>query len=101
MLEALSYATPALVSDIPENIEVIGKNGFSFINKDINNLSKMLKYLLDNPDKALEIGKQGKAWVNNSYGWDKIVDDIIRIYEKEQLRKLINRQSYNRKLAIK
>ncbi|VAX34557.1 Alpha-D-GlcNAc alpha-1,2-L-rhamnosyltransferase, partial [hydrothermal vent metagenome] len=47
LLEAMSYGNCCLVSDIPENLEVLSDLGYMFRNKDIDDLSAKLRYLIE------------------------------------------------------
>lgn len=80
VLEAMSYGTAVLVSDIPENLEAIQNTGFSFVNSDIPDLTARLRKLLSETDSVAAMGKRGKAMVAEHFNWDKITDKVEEVY---------------------
>jgi len=82
LLEAMSYGLGTLVSDIPENLEAIENTGFSFKNKDINDLAEKIKYIINHPDKVKNKGALAKERVEKNYNWDVIVDGVLEVYQK-------------------
>jgi glycosyltransferase involved in cell wall biosynthesis len=50
LLEAMSYSNCCLVSDIPENTEVVGESALTFKSGDVDDLTDKLKWIIDNPD---------------------------------------------------
>lgn len=80
LLEALSYGLPVLVSDIPENKEVIEGNGFMFENKNVKDLEDNLRKLVENESLLHGIEEKAKKRVQDEYGWEKITENITRLY---------------------
>lgn len=81
ILEAMSYGTCVLVSNIPENMESIDHAGFSFQTKNVNDLYEMLAYLLDYPLGVKEHGKKCKNFIKQNFNWADIVKDIEKVYD--------------------
>ncbi|HQL12072.1 MAG TPA: glycosyltransferase family 4 protein [bacterium] len=84
LLEASNYGKPVLVSDIPEHLEVIGKDrGFTFRNGDVDDLRLKLETLLDkDKEKELkEVAINAKKFVEKEYNWDDIVTKTEKLYE--------------------
>lgn len=81
LLEAMSYGTNVLVSDIPENKEAVLDLGYTFSNKDANDLAKKLKYLLDNKEELNARSAYLIKHVNENYNWNKITTDVLNLYE--------------------
>ncbi|MEW6606967.1 MAG: glycosyltransferase family 4 protein [bacterium] len=80
LLEAMSYGNCVLVSNIPENLEVINGYGYTFGNKDSKDLQGMLRQLLENK-KMVNAKKEGaKRHVLTNYSWDKIVNMYEELY---------------------
>lgn len=77
LLEALSYNTPCLVSDIPENIEVGGRYVTSFKSADINDLKNKLEMILGQPFKN---NAYLREYVKNNYNWDEVVRKTLKVY---------------------
>jgi len=87
LLEAMSYGKACLVSDIPQNLEVIQKGkedryGFSFRSGNIGSLAKKLDYLLNNPVLLERMGIEVQNHVIKEYNWDKITDETLSIYRQ-------------------
>lgn len=82
LLEAMSYGICCLCSDIPENLELIGDCGFTFKNKDPEDLREKLEMLLSNPHLVAEMGKKGEAYVLKNYHWDNIVTKVENLYQE-------------------
>jgi len=86
LLEAMSFGKACIVSNIPENLEVIqeeGKDiyGFSFKNKDVNNLAEKLKYLVDNQDMVERMKIKAKNHVEKEYNWNTIASQTLCVYQ--------------------
>ncbi|MDO8529517.1 MAG: glycosyltransferase family 4 protein [bacterium] len=81
LLEAMGYGIAPLVSDIPKNLEAIGKCGFSFKSKSGEDLKEKLAYLVNKPSEVERMGKMAREKAQKDYGWDKIVRKTLHIYE--------------------
>lgn len=77
LLEALSYNTPCVVSDIPENVEIGKEYVQYFKSKDTNDLK-------DKMEKMLKKTKNddSRKYVSEYFSWDKIIEQTYEIYEK-------------------
>lgn len=84
ILEAMSYGTCVLVSNIPENLESIDHAGFTFQSKNINDLYEMLVYLLDFPESVKRHGEKGLSFIKKNFNWDDIASDIEMTYKKNK-----------------
>jgi len=82
LLEAMGYGLTPLVSNIPENMEPVGTNGYFFRNKDADDLRDKLAYLISNPEKVLEMGIKAKEHVRKEYSWDSITGKTLTVYEE-------------------
>ena len=81
LLEAQSFGTSALVSDIDENKEAIGQYGFTFKNTNINDLTKKIAFLLSHRVLVRETGIKAKSRVHREYNWNKIARQTANLYE--------------------
>ncbi|MCD4719920.1 MAG: glycosyltransferase family 4 protein, partial [Desulfobacula sp.] len=80
LLEAMSYGSCCLASDIPENLEAVEDFGFTFKNRDVEDLREKLGYLIDNPEKVRQKKKIAREHVLNNYSWDTITDQMEELY---------------------
>ncbi len=86
ILEAMSYGTCVLVSNIPENLESVDHAGFTFKSKNVHDLYEMLVYLLDYPESVKKHGDEGFDFIKQNFNWDDIVDDIEKIYKGQLIK---------------
>lgn len=80
ILEAMSYGTAVLISNIPENLEAIDHSGFSFETGNIQDLRKQINRLLIDPEEIAKQARRGRAFVKKEFNWDRIVQETERIY---------------------
>lgn len=80
LLEGMSYGLPVLVSDIKENMEVVGNNGYSFKSKNVLDLIKKMEFLLNNKEQIRLKGDEARNHIYLHYNWDNIVEKITQIY---------------------
>ncbi len=79
LLEAMSYSLPAIVSNIPENLEVAGEESFSFRSGDPKDLADKLKFALDNPKELRTKGEKEKERISREYNWENITSETISL----------------------
>lgn len=82
LLEAINFGCGILVSDIPENLDALQDYGFSFKNADVDDLARMLQYLIDNPNLIDEKRGKGREYVRRRYGIGPVVDSLENIYRE-------------------
>ena len=94
VLESMVNQTPVISYDInygPSDFIKDGENGFLVKQYDINTLAEKILYLLNNPDKAVEMGKAAQRDV-----LEKIDDETLFLKWQDVLRQVyINSQSKN------
>jgi glycosyltransferase involved in cell wall biosynthesis len=81
LLEAMSYATPVLVSDIEENREAVDDAGFYFKNKNIADLRFKMDEMLVKPTEIQAKAQMALERVEKHYSWNSIVVDVLEVYE--------------------
>lgn len=80
LLEALSFNTPCLVSDIPENIEV-GKNYVQkFKTGNVHDLSLEIQKCIEKRQQLFN--KNSRLYIETEFNWDSIVDKTIGVYNE-------------------
>jgi glycosyltransferase involved in cell wall biosynthesis len=80
LLEALSYSCCVVVSDRPENLEVIQENGYSFPTGDSAALACRLQYLLDHPASVQEMRLKACQAAMHLADWSVVADSTLPIY---------------------
>jgi glycosyltransferase involved in cell wall biosynthesis len=82
VLEALYYQKPVVVSragGVKDFIEH-RKNGLLFTINDSTDLAKSIEYLLQHPEEAVNMGRQGGIIVREKYGMEKIIADWVKLF---------------------
>ncbi len=80
LLEAMSYGNCCLVSDIPENTEVVGDKAIIFKKGDTNDLQTKLQKLLDDEKLVKKMKRNSSKYILDKYNWDRVVKQMLAIY---------------------
>ena len=80
LLEAMAYGNCCLVSDIPENTEVVEDKAVIFKKGNVKDLEEKLQFLLDNSLEVSNYKKCSSKFILDKYNWDKIVTQMLEIY---------------------
>jgi len=80
LLDAMNFGNCCVASDIPENLEALQSYGFTFRNRDVTDLRRVLRDLLDDRGKVEE--KRGEALdhVRKHYSWESVTDQMEELY---------------------
>lgn len=84
LMEANICGKPVIataVGGVPEVVEH-GKNGLLVQSHEPSTLAKSINYLFDHPQQAQAMGKWGKSYVIQKFGWDKISFQTESLYQK-------------------
>lgn len=82
LLEAMSYGNCCLVSDIPENTEVVEDKAVSFKKSDVPSLREELDFLLNHREVVDAYRKESRDYICSKYDWDSVTEKTIEIYEQ-------------------
>jgi len=79
----MACGLPVIATDTTGSKEIIkdGVNGFLVPIGDSEALSRKILYLLNNPDKAKEIGKAGKQMIIEKFNQEKIIEKIVKFWK--------------------
>lgn len=80
LIEAISHGKCVLVSDIPENLEVVEDCAVTFGNRDVRDLKEKLRHLLDRPDVVQSIAERCRRHAEQHYSWSKITQATEAVY---------------------
>ena len=80
LLEAMSYGNCCLISDIPENTEVVHDKAPSFEKGNEADLQKKLQTLLDDESLVRKYKEEAAPYILDRYNWDIVVDQMLRVY---------------------
>lgn len=82
LLEALSYGRCVLVSDIPENMEVVGEAGVPFRSGDAADLRTRLQALLDDRAAVARVGLAARSRAEGHFAWDRVAEQTEAVYRE-------------------
>lgn len=80
VLEAMSFGTAPLVSDIPAMLEAAHHAGFSFHTGSVLDLQHNLEETLGNSDLVKERGEEARAIIEVHFNWDRITEHTESVY---------------------
>jgi glycosyltransferase involved in cell wall biosynthesis len=80
LLQAMSYGNCVLVSNIDENLEVIGQSGICFKSRNVADLRDKLELLLNREDLVKEYRSKAEGYVRQNYSWDNVADEYEKLY---------------------
>ncbi len=80
LLEAMSYGCCCLVSDIPENTEVVGDRAACFQSGNVDNLRMKMQALLRDPSRVQAYRETAAPFILERFDWDRVVDQMLEIY---------------------
>ena len=81
LLEAISCGNCCLVSDIPENRDVVGDCGPTFRAGDAKDLAAKLQQLLDHPEQLEQYRAAARSRCETRLGWDDVTRQTLALYE--------------------
>ncbi|HDX9659029.1 TPA: glycosyltransferase family 4 protein [Bacillus toyonensis] len=84
ILESYSCGKPVIGSNlggIPDMVHN-GETGLLFETGNIQDLVNKLKYVQENPDEMLDMGRKSRKLIETMYNKHKHVDDILKIYKE-------------------
>jgi len=81
LIEALSFGRCAVVSDIPENLEVVEDRAITFRSRDVEDLRAKLQMCIDHPDMVAATAARCRELVEERYSWPRLVEATERFYQ--------------------
>lgn len=80
VLDAMGHGTTVLASDIPGNLEAMRHTGFTFENKDIEDLAEQLQHLIDHPEEVKREAARMRDIIERYFNWDRIAEQTVEVY---------------------
>jgi glycosyltransferase involved in cell wall biosynthesis len=80
LLEALSYGTCIVATDIPENLEVIGSSALCFPPGNVAALRSLLQRILDSPECVHEYRRRAVQHAHAQADWDEVARQTESFY---------------------
>ncbi|MCK4414372.1 MAG: glycosyltransferase family 4 protein [Candidatus Eisenbacteria sp.] len=81
LIEALSFGRCVLVSDIPENLEVVEDCAITFRSRDVDDLRAKLQMCADHPEMVATTAARCQALVEERFSWPRLVAATEEFYE--------------------
>ncbi|MEM2218470.1 MAG: glycosyltransferase family 4 protein [Thermoproteota archaeon] len=84
ILEAYACAKPVIASNLGglKDLVLNGETGLLFETGNFRQLAENMLYLLNNEEKTLEMGLNGRAFVEKNFSIEKVVDRLERLYNE-------------------
>jgi len=83
LLEAMSYGSCCLTSDIPECTQVTEDHGVSFQKGSIEDLQKKLQMLCDDEATVSRYQQQAADYICGKYSWQQVTEQTLKLYYGE------------------
>jgi glycosyltransferase involved in cell wall biosynthesis len=80
LLDAMGAGVCVLTSDIAENCELVEGAGFTFKRGDVNDLERMLRWLISDSHVRLVAAEHAQARIREHYLWPVIAKEVERTY---------------------
>jgi glycosyltransferase involved in cell wall biosynthesis len=80
LLEAMAHARCVVVSDIPENTDVVGDAAVRFKVGDVEDLARAISEVDGDPEKIRAVGAKALTRVHEEFSWEGVVDGLESIY---------------------
>ncbi|RZK26807.1 MAG: glycosyltransferase [Flavobacterium sp.] len=82
MLSVMGLGTPLICSDIRENLYIVEQDALLFKKSDINSLTEMLQYSLQNREDHLALAGKAKKRILADYSWETITEQYVELFNK-------------------
>lgn len=80
LLEAVSFGTCIITTDIPENVEVVADAALTFPPGDVAVLRARLRQVLDDPRVAEDLRQRASRHAQAQPDWDEVAERTERLY---------------------
>lgn len=80
VLEAMSYGKLVVMSDIPENLELVDHSGIAYKVGDVGALRDTIRWVLSDPRLVEERGARARDVVLRLFSWGSVVDRTEALY---------------------
>lgn len=84
IMEYMALGKPVLATDCAGNRELVidGATGYLVQSGDVTELSKLMLYLLDNPELANKFGEAGAKRLKNMFNLERMTEDYHALYRQ-------------------
>ena len=84
LIEALAHGRPAIGSEAGGIVDIVrpGETGLLVPPGDGRALAAAILELAEDPSRAEQLGRQGRAYVQRRFGWTEVTDTLVGLYER-------------------
>lgn len=86
LLEAMSYGSCCLTSDIPECADVMEDHGVTFRKGDVADLTEKLRHLCAAPQEVQRYQESAADYICDRFNWDHVTEQTLALYRNGQER---------------
>jgi spore coat protein SA len=82
--EAMAAGVPIITTNRGGNAEVVSGFGNGIVLEkytDDRVLAEQIQYLLENPSKALAMGKIGRKLAEDKFTWERVAEDLLSVFQ--------------------
>lgn len=80
LLDAMTSGCCCIVSDIDENIDVLGDAGLKFRSKDADHLASQMSWVIQSGSASAVFGSLAQERVRSRYSWDVVTSQLEQLY---------------------
>lgn len=81
LLASLTHGGAVVVSDVPEHLDVVGGDGFTFTAGDVGDLRRVLSWLTADAEVVARMRRRAAEYAAGRFGWDRIADAYEQVYQ--------------------
>lgn len=83
IFEYMAAGLPVIASNFPDWRDIVEANGcgLQVDPRDPEAIAKAMRWILDHPDKAGEMGRKGRAVVEERYNWEREFPKLLDLYQ--------------------
>lgn len=84
LVASLTHGGAVVASDVPEHLDVVGGDGFTFTAGDVDDLRRVLSWLTADPEVVAGMRRRAAENAAGRFGWDRIADAYEQVYKAIQ-----------------
>lgn len=81
LLASLTHGRAVVASDVPEHLDVVAGDGFTFTAGDVGDLRRVLSWLTADSEVVARMRRRAAEHAAGRFGWDRIADAFEQVYQ--------------------
>jgi glycosyltransferase involved in cell wall biosynthesis len=81
LVASLAHGGAVVASDVPEHLDVVGGDGFTFTAGDVGDLRRVLSWLTADAEVVARMRRRAAENAALRFGWDRIADAYEQVYK--------------------